>query len=256
MKGLRMSRKQVAIAASFIGVGFISLLFYYLLPAVSSQYLFVAYAFIFILIGQTIFGRIVTRAYPAKRTTFKEGFILGEDVHFFVIEFTKVIAVVVLTFSFPLEAFAIWVILDCLDGLVLPYKKRSLTLRHQIDKLTDLLCQIPFFFLSLYLWPQLTVLFSIFFILTIINMAGYLTSGNRDVLVYVPNAFIFLYIIALGAYLLYPTWFTLLFGDTSTVIILTAVLLLAGTIYEVVYNGIFMRLRYRVDLPEKRWRYR
>ncbi len=244
--------KWVAIGASLIGVGFISLFFYYLLPVVGGRYLLVAYAFLFIFTGQAIFARLIAHTYPVTQTPLREGYILAEDVHYFVIVFAKVVVPLFLAFSYPLEAFLLWVLLDCLDGFVLPYAKRSLTLRHQIDKSTDLLSNIPFFFYIIQLAPDLTLYFTILFGLNILRTIGFLTAGRRDLLMYLPNAFTFAYLGTVVLSIYAPSVFFIIFGNVYYLLIFTAIIFILATLYDGLYNGVFRRFRYRYQYIQKR----
>lgn len=177
--------------------------------------------------------------------------LLNDQTHFYILEVTKVVVTVWLTLYYPFETFILFVILDTLDGFSLTYRIRTLTLRHRIDKFTDFLCFIPFFFKALLLWPDLTLLFLIFFFLNILKTFIYITSGKRDILLYIPNLFLFLYISLLGCHYFYPEVFPFLLANPSYMIIFLAGLLIVSVIYELIYNGVLYRYRYR---PRRRRR--
>ncbi|NVM28290.1 MAG: hypothetical protein HWN65_05570 [Candidatus Helarchaeota archaeon] len=243
------SMKGPAIGAGFLGIGFIILYSHLLIEEISYLYVTYTFAFFFILGGLTVFVRLTALTYRVAES--RGGFrTLNEEVHFYALEFTKVTAVTFFAFYYPWEAFLMWVILDCMDGFTLSYGKRSLPLRHKIDKFTDFLCQIPLFIVALQLWadlPVLSIFFTAFFILLAIKTALFVITGNRDALLYLPGAFAILYLVVTTLYTFFPSQFSVIFGNVHNTIACIAVVLVICTAYEVIYNGVLIRLRYRVQ---------
>lgn len=238
-----MKVKGTVIAGIFIITGFTVLLSHLFINQVEYLYLLVTYAFVFILTGLTIFVKLTANAYGVQ--SLEGGFEeLKKETHFYILEFAKVVSVLALAFYYPFETFILFVILDCLDGFSIPYRTRSLLLRHRIDKLTDFLCQIPFFIVALQLWPSLAVIFSIAFVFVVIKTVVFLTTGKRDALLFIPNFFFFLFFVTAVVFQFFPIYFGDLFGSVYNQIIVIAVILLVSTAYEVIYNGILGFLRY------------
>jgi hypothetical protein len=242
-----MGLKGVAIATSFICVGLSSFFIYHFIEEVSYTYLLFAYMFLFVLGGVSVFAKLTARAYQVERTEFSRGYeLLNQNHYFFMLEAAKVISVLFLTYFYPLEAFLLWVFLDCLDGFSLPYRKRSLTLRHQIDKFTDFLCIVPFYMYAIRVWPDLLIYFTVLFVLNLVKTIGYVSTGNRDLLVYIPNIFVFAYASLVILLRFFPTYLSLIVGNLYNLMIFTAIMLIMSAIYEFTYNGAFIRLRYRI----------
>ncbi|MHA1360161.1 MAG: hypothetical protein ACTSRC_18730 [Candidatus Helarchaeota archaeon] len=240
-----MDIKGVAIAIGFICIGCISLLIYGFIHEVSYTYLLLAYALIFLLGGVNIFAKLVTHAYPVEKTDFREGCVLlKQNLYFYLLEILKVLLPLFLTYFYPLEAFLLWVMLDVFDGFSLPYQKRAITLRHQIDKATDLLCMIPFFLFTISRWPELVIYFTLFFLLILIKTIGYVSTGNRDVLIYIPSTFIFIYMAFLFLLYFSPSVLDAIIGDLFALNILVAIAFVGSALYEIIYNGVLIHLRY------------
>jgi len=240
-----MRFKGVAVATGFISTGFVSLFIYYFIQDVSYTYLLFTYALMFILGGVTIFAKLTVQSYRVEKTEFAESYeLLSENAYFYVLEVAKVVSVLLLTYFYPLETFGLWVIIDCLDGFSLPYKKRSLTLRHQIDKFTDFVCMISFYLYAIRAWPALIGYFSFLFMLALVKTIGYISSGNRDVLVYIPNIFAFVILAFLVMQAFYPAFLSIFIGDAFYLLLFSVIILLACAAYEFTYNGVFIRFRY------------
>ena len=241
--------KGPAIGTGCIGMGFIILSLPLVIQEMTYLYFVYYFAFFFILGGLIIFVRLTALSYRVAESRGGSR-ILNEEVHFYALEFSKVTAVAVIAFHYPWWAFIVWVVLDCADGFLLSYQKRSLPLRHKIDKFTDFLCQIPLFYVAFQLWvdiPILTAAFTIFFILLVIKSALFVCTGNRDALLYLPGAFAILYFVVTTFYRFFPTQFAVIVGNSHNLIICIAVVLVICTFYEVIYNGVLARLRYQVD---------
>jgi len=202
------------------------------------------FALLFIFGGLTILIKAIVREYPVTKVPGRFQYLSEEGGYFFSLEFAKIIGVIILTPFTPLGAFALFAVLDCLDGWCLPYAKRVLLLRHKIDKLTDLLCQIPLLLILIQLLPQLAYYFLFFFGLTCIKTLLFLVSGNRDILIYLPSVFLFLSLSISILFTYFPDQYLLVFETPYKIVIFTAVILTVSVLYEIIYNGILCRLRY------------
>ena len=169
--------------------------------------------------------------------------ILSANCYFFVLEFAKVVSVVFLVPLYPLEAFFLFVVLDCLDGLSLSHEKRSLMLRHRIDKCTDFLSQIPMYLVTLLLWPELFLIFTIFLILSLIKTVWFVWTGQRRVLVYLPCFFLVFYLSRSIMHYFFRS-FDWIFTNFFCTVFFTLLIMIIAVFYELIYNGILYRLRY------------
>jgi hypothetical protein len=251
---MKSKKPALGIGAGLIGIGLGSLLMYEYVLELSYSYVIFLYAFMLVLGGLAIFTRVTTQLYQSESRCGENEFqILGQEVHFFVLEFTKVLSAVLLAFHYPLEALGLWVILDCLDGITLPHRVRSLTLRHKIDKFTDFLCQVAFYAAACRMWSDLFLYLTAFFLLSVVKTVGYVSTGNRNVLIYIPNVFLFFNLFALALSYFLPSWFAFIFGNFYHIIIFTALMLIVSATYELIYNGIFLRFRYQQRRSYERW---
>jgi len=208
-------------------------------------YIQFSFALLFALGGITIFIRLSTRIYqhspaPPVGVEFKA---LSADIHFFVLEFAKVFSVCLLVFKFPFEAFILFFILDILDGFILAYRKRSLILRHRIDKFTDILCQIAFYLVAIQLWPSLQVILTVFFLLAVVKTIFFLKTGNRNWLIGLPGFFTTFLFFGLIIDRFYMS-LTAFLSDMPAMIAFTIVIVVVSVFYEAIYNGVLYRIRY------------
>lgn len=242
-----MSGKGYAIASvlTVFGLYFLTLhlVFNFAFEFVYAQ---LAFALLFTLAGMTIFIRITVRAYehrnpPPVKAEFK---MINSDVHFFVLEFAKVTSAFLLGMEYPLEGLVLFLILDVLDGWVLPHRKRSLIIRHRIDKFTDFLCQIPFYLAAVKIWSQLIVVITIFFIISFMKTIFFVKSGNRNWLIILPGFFPAFCIFGLITIRFFSDW-SWIFTNFYAATIFIVVIMLVTVLYEVAYNGVLCKLRYR-----------
>ncbi len=159
------------------------------------------------------------------------------------LEFAKVFAVCLLALKFPFEAFIIFFILDILDGWILAYRKRSLILRHRIDKFTDFLCQIAFYLIAIQLWPSLLVILTVFFVLAFIKTLFFIKTGNRNWLIGLPGFFPIFFFFGLIIDRFYMS-LTLFLSDMTSMIVFSIIIVVVAVLYEAIYNGVLFRLRY------------
>ena len=246
-----MNGKGIGLALLFILLGGVLLSLNYFITLDYSLYMIIIIAFILLLGGITILNQDVARSYRVQATGLREDYhLLKGETHFYVIELAKVASVFFLGYTYPLETFFIFLFLDCLDGWWLPYKKRSLTLRHRIDKFTDLLCEVMFYLVLIRMWPELIALWSFLFIMVVLKTMAFLKTGSRNALLYLPNIFMVMYPITLGMYFYTSEFFTLIFSSPYNLITYIAIILILSSIYEALYNGALSHLRYRI---KERW---
>jgi len=246
-----MNGKGIGLALLFILLGGALLSLNYFIVLDYSLYFILIISFILLLTGVTILNQDIIRSYRVQETGFREDYsLLKSETQFYLMELTKIASVFVLGFAYPFETFFIFVFLDCLDGWWLPFMKRSLTLRHRIDKFTDILCEVMFYLIMLRLWPELSWLWSFLFVLAILKTAAFLKTGSRNILLYLPGVFMVVYPITLGMYLYAPDFFAQIFNSSYNLITYIAILFIITSLYEAIYNGALSHLRYRI---KERW---
>jgi len=172
--------------------------------------------------------------------------ILSADTHFFIIEFAKVAAVILLAMAYPLEGFIVFVVLDILDGWMLPHRKRSLILRHRIDKFTDFLCQIPFYIVAITLFSFWIVAITIFFIITTVKTFIFVKTGNPRWLIYLPGFLLVFHMFALVISRFLSQW-NWIFADLQASIYFCIAVVIISVLYEAVYNGVLYKIRYKKE---------
>ena len=247
MDGKGMDGKGYIIAVLFIAIGSITLSLNCFIHLDYFLAMVICFAFIFLLGGFTILNRHIVRIYAVQETKLHDDFeLLKNETQFYILEFAKVVTVFLLGSVYPLEAFFVFLFMDCVDGWWLPYEKRSLTLRHRIDKFTDFLCQIMFFIVALQLWSSFAYLWTILFILTVLKSVAFLKTGNRNHLIYIPNIFLVMYPITLMMERFFPFYFTLTFSSLYYTILYIAIMLTIAALYEAFYNGLLSSFRYRI----------
>jgi hypothetical protein len=246
-----MNGKGIGLALLFILLGGALLSLNYFIVLDYSLYFILIISFILLLTGVTILNQDIIRSYRVQETGFREDYsLLKSETQFYLMELTKIASVFILGFAYPFETFFIFVFLDCLDGWWLPYKKRSLTLRHRIDKFTDLLCEVMFYLVLIRMWPELIALWSFLFIMVVLKSVAFLKTGSRNALIYLPNIFMVMFPITLGMYFYTPEFFTPIFSSIYNLITYIAIMLILSSLYEAVYNGALSHLRYRI---KERW---
>ncbi|MHA1323397.1 MAG: hypothetical protein ACTSRL_11425 [Candidatus Helarchaeota archaeon] len=244
-----MNGKEIGIALFFLLTGAVTLSLNFLFSLNYIFYFSVIFAFILLLAGLSVISTSIARSYEVQETSLQHDYqLLKQEIHFYLLEFTKVVTVALLSFEYPLPVFLLFVAIDCLDGWCLPYKKRTLTLRHKIDKFTDLICQTVFFLTALQVWVDVPILWgfwTLFYVLLIIKTASFLQTGNRNILLYIPNLFLTMYPATLILWTFSTPAFNFIFDTPLNVVIFIAIMLISSSLYEVLYNGVFSHFRYR-----------
>ena len=248
-----MNRKTPAIATGFIGLGLailslptlFSFAFSYFYLLLVLVVLFVASGLIILIKAATTGYQIVVRA--SIRCEFR---LLGANTNYFILEFAKVLTTVLLGMRFPLEGLILFILLDIVDGGMLSHQKRALLIRHRIDKGMDCLCQIPMYLVALQYWPELTLIFTAFFLITVIKTGCFLWTGNRNFLLYFPAFFLICYLFRLLFFYFYASYewiFTQFYGLIS----FTLIVVIVAVVYETIYNGTLSHLRYNTEQKEE-----